>query len=139
MNNATTIANDRPRGSTASSSQPQRTTACHESEAEMQLQLRDPSVRIHWIAIAVTTQAGNYLSSKDWTGRMVVSIRRDIYTYLRLRSVDSCASGKKPYPGCDPAIPNLGFCRSYAVCACLLRLGRNGMKLNSLSQEIPVP
>jgi hypothetical protein len=68
----------------------------------MQLQLRHPSPRVYWTVLAVATQAGDYQTLKDWTGRFVVSIRRDIYTYSRV-------NGEKPYPGFQPVIPSLGF------------------------------
>ena len=101
IENTTTITNHRPRGSLHALQESHRSRwLAATARLKCSYSYANPSPRVHWIAIVVTTQAGNYLSSKDRTGRMVVSIRRDVYTYSRAR-------GKKPYPGFDPAIPNL--------------------------------
>jgi hypothetical protein len=101
IENTTTITNHRPRGSLHALQESHRSRwLATTARLKCSYSYANPSPRVHWIAIVVTTQAGNYLSSKDRTGRMVVSIRRDVYTYSRAR-------GKKPYPGFDPAIPNL--------------------------------
>lgn len=95
----------------------------------MQLHVRDPSLRVHWIAIAVASRAGNEQGLEGLDGP-ICSKHKARHLYLPASSPWVLLRKRKrsPIQVFDPAIPKLGVV-GHMRCVRLIAESLGGMEL----------